>query len=63
MPAILNAANERAVAKFLEKKISFLEITQIINECMLDCTYITEPGLDDILDTEKEVYERIESRW
>lgn len=63
MPAILNAANERAVAKFLEKKISFLEITQIINECMLDCTYIAEPGLDDILDTEKEVYERIESRW
>lgn len=63
MPAILNAANERAVAKFLEKKITFLEITQIINDCMLNCTYISKPGLDDILDTEKEVYERIESRW
>lgn len=63
MPAILNAANERAVAKFLEKKISFLEITQIINDCMLNCTYVSQPSLDDILDTESEVYERIESRW
>lgn len=63
MPAILNAANERAVAKFLEKKISFLEITQIINDCMLNCTYVSQPNLDDILDTESEVYERIESRW
>ncbi len=63
MPTVFNAANERAVAKFLAKKISFLEITQIINECMLDCTYIHKPELSDILDTEKEVYERIESRW
>lgn len=63
MPAILNAANERAVAKYLEKKISFLEITQIINDCMLNCTYVSQPNLDDILDTESEVYERIESRW
>lgn len=63
MPTILNAANERAVAKFLNKKISFLEITQIINNCMQNCAYISKPGLDEILDTEKAVYERIESRW
>lgn len=63
MPTIFNAANERAVAKFLEKKISFLEITQIINDCMLNCTYVRQPKLDDILETENEVYERIESRW
>jgi len=63
MPTVLNAANERAVAKFLGKKISFLEITQIIKDCMLNCTYMEKPGLDDIFDTEQEVYERIESRW
>lgn len=63
MPTILNAANECAVAKFLQKKISFLEITQIINNCMQNCAYISQPGLDEILDTEQAVYERIESRW
>ncbi len=63
MPTILNAANERAVAKFLEKKINFLEITQIINECMLHCSYTEHPDLDAVLDTEQAVYEWIESRW
>lgn len=63
MPTVLNAANECAVAKFLQKKISFLEITQIINNCMQNCAYISQPGLDEILDTEQAVYERIESRW
>lgn len=63
MPTILNAANERAVAKFLDHKITFLEITQIINECMLHCKYLEQPNLDEILDTERSVYEWIESRW
>lgn len=63
LPAILNAANERAVAKFLQKKISFLQITQIINECMVNCAYIDHPDLDDVLQTEQSVYEWIESRW
>lgn len=63
MPAVFNAANERAVAKFLEKKISFLEISQIINECMINCTFIEHPDLEEILETEQAVYEWIESRW
>lgn len=63
MPAIFNAANERAVAKFLDQKIKFLEITQIINECMLHCAYIEHPNLEEILETENAVYEWIESRW
>ena len=46
MPAVFNAANESAVAKFLKREISFLEITQIINECMLNCAYIKDPDLD-----------------
>ncbi len=63
MPAVFNAANESAVAKFLKREISFLEITQIINECMLNCAYIKDPDLDEILDTEHAVREWIESRW
>ena len=63
MPTIYNAANECAVAKFLNKKIKFLEITQIINECMLNCDYIDAPDLGQILDTESSVREWIESRW
>ena len=63
MPAIFNAANERAVAKFLSRSISFLEITQIIHECMLHCAYIEQPDLTQILETEHVVYEWIESRW
>ena len=63
MPTVFNAANERAVAKFLEKKINFLDITQIIHECMLHCAYIGQPTLDEVLETEPTVYEWIESRW
>lgn len=63
MPAVFNAANERAVAKFLNREISFLEITQIIHECMLNCAYISHPNLDEIFDTEQAVCEWIESRW
>lgn len=63
MPAVFNAANECAVAKFLNRSISFLEITQIINDCMLNCEYIDHPKLDEILETEHSVCERIESRW
>lgn len=63
LPAVFNAANERAVAKFLSRSISFLEITQIIHECMLHCAYIGQPTLDEVLETEHTVYEWIESRW
>ena len=63
MPTVFNAANELAVAKFLEKKINFLEITQIIHECMLHCPYIGQPTLEEVLETEHTVYEWIESRW
>lgn len=63
MPTVLNAANERAVAKFLERKIKFPEITQIISECMESCRFISSPNLEEILETEQSVYEWIESRW
>ena len=62
MPTIFNAANEAAVALFLQEKISYLQITEIIEECMQQSTYIESPGVEQILATEAEVRERIESR-
>ncbi len=62
MPTIFNAANEAAVALFLQEKISYLKITEIIEECMQHSTYIESPGVEQILATEAEVRERIESR-
>ena len=63
IPTAFNAANERAVAKFLDRKIRFLEIPEIIAACMEHCTYIAHPEVDEILDTEQAVYEYIEGRW
>lgn len=63
MPTVLNAANELAVAKFLNKKIHFLEIYEMIQLCMEEHKLIENPAVEDILETEKWVYETIESRW
>jgi len=63
MPTVLNAANELAVSKFLNKKISFLEIYEMIQVCMEEHKLIENPTVEDILATEKWVYETIESRW
>lgn len=63
MPTVFNAANERAVAKFLDRKIGFLDIPEIIGEAMKKHTAIKNPNLDVILETEKATYEFIESRW
>lgn len=63
LPTIFNAANERAVAKFLERRIGFLDITKIIEDCMRHCKYLKQPDLEQVLETEHVVYEWIESRW
>ncbi len=63
MPTVYNAANERAVAKFLARKIGFLDIPMIIGECMTAHTAKPEPTVEEILDVEASVYEMIESRW
>ncbi|MGN0334060.1 MAG: 1-deoxy-D-xylulose-5-phosphate reductoisomerase [Lachnospiraceae bacterium] len=63
VPTIYNAANEKAVAKFLNREIRYLEITEIIGECMEQITRIDAPNVEEILAAEKEVYEFIESRW
>jgi len=63
MPTIFNAANEAAVALFLQKKISYLQIEEIIEDSMKNCAFTGAPGLEDILATEAQVRERVESRW
>lgn len=63
IPTVYNAANEKAVALFLNRKISFLEIPEIINACMEESRYINSPTVEEILATEAETYAFIESRW
>lgn len=62
MPAVYNAANEKAVSLFLSKKIRFLEIYDLIREAMENHKVIAEPSLEDILETEAAVYEFIDTR-
>lgn len=63
MPTVFNAANERAVAKFLKRKIGFLDIYRIIEDAMEHHEPIANPALEQILETEAKTYEWIESRW
>ncbi len=59
MPTVFNAANEKAVSLFLNRKIHFLQIPEIIEMCMEHHRKIENPDVDTIFDTEQETYERI----
>lgn len=59
MPTVFNAANEKAVSLFLNKKISFLQIPEMIGSAMAELDYIKSPNLNDILATEKATYDFI----
>ncbi len=63
MPTVFNAANERAVAKFLNNKIKFLEIPEIVSEAMVNVDLIKNPTIEQVLETEQMTYDYIESRW
>lgn len=63
MPTVFNAANEKAVSLFLGKKIKFLDIYKIIDKCMNAHRVIECPKLEDILDTERWVYEYIDKEF
>ncbi len=63
MPTVFNAANELAVAMFLEEKIKFLDIYEIIKYCMSNHKVIQNPSLNDILNIEKQTYDIIKERW
>ena len=63
MPTVFNVANELAVKKFLQEKIGFLDIYEIIGQSMDRHQVIANPDLDEILAVEAETYKWIESRW
>lgn len=63
MPTVYNAANERAVAMFLERKIKYLEIIDVIEYGMEKHKFIANPSIEEILAIEQETYKRIEEKW
>lgn len=63
MPTVFNAANEKAVALFLQRKIRFLDIYKIIEDAMERHEVVSSPTVEEILKIEQEIYKRIESRW
>ena len=63
VPVVFNAANEFAVAKFLAKKIGYLEITDMIEAAMEHHKRIAHPSLDEVLETEAETYEFLKKQW
>lgn len=63
VPTIFNAANEKAVAKFLNRQIGFVQIPELIKASMDEVAHIQTPSVEEILETEQKVYEFIESRW
>lgn len=60
MPTVFNAANEKAVALFLNRKIKFLDIYDIIERCMNEHKNRMHPALEDIFEVEQKVYEFID---
>lgn len=64
-PTILNGANEEAVALLLEEKIKFIQIAEIIEECMkvFKENYYDELTLDNIIELDKKVREYIRNKW
>ena len=62
IPTVYNAANEKAVSLFLDRKISYPEITELIEACMENAEFIDQPDVDEILGTEAAAYEFIEKK-
>lgn len=62
VPTVFNAANEKAVSLFLNRKIRFLQIPEIIEMCMDAHKKIENPDVEEILGTEQETYEMIQSK-
>lgn len=60
-PCILNAANEVAVAAFLDEKMGYLEMSDLIEEVMGKSSFVTSPSLDDYLATDAEAREKAAS--
>jgi 1-deoxy-D-xylulose-5-phosphate reductoisomerase len=63
LPTVYNAANEKAVALFIEGKINFLQIPEIIEKAMNTHKVRENPSIETILDTENETYAYIKSQY
>ena len=63
MPCILNAANEVVVAAFLQDKIGFLEMSDVIENAMQTMNFIASPSYEDLVETDKETRKKIEKEW
>ena len=63
LPTVFNAANERAVSLFLDHKIGYLQIPEMIQVCMEKHKVIENPTVEQILEAETETYEFIKGRW
>ena len=63
MPTVFNAANEKAVSMFLNRKIRFVEIPQIIEMCMSTHKKIENPNISEILSVEQETYDMIATKY
>ena len=63
LPTVFNAANEKAVSLFLNRKIRFLEIPELIEMCMDAHKVVENPSVVEILAAEAESYDRIASRY
>ena len=63
MPTVFNAANEKAVELFLNRRISWLTMAQIIEEAMEGHHVIQDPSLEEILEVEREVYRKLENQY
>ena len=63
IPTALNAANEYAVAKFLNDEIKFLDIADMIECAMNEAEFIADPDVEEILETEAKTYELLERNY
>lgn len=63
MPTVYNAANEYAVAKFLNGEIKYLEIIEMISYALDIHQYISNPSISDILEIEQETYRNLQEKW
>lgn len=54
MPCVINAANEVVVAEFLNERIGFLQMSDVIENCMNKVSFLKSPTLQDFIETDKE---------
>ncbi|HRG10607.1 MAG TPA: 1-deoxy-D-xylulose-5-phosphate reductoisomerase, partial [Cyclobacteriaceae bacterium] len=53
-PCVLNAANEIAVQEFLQDRIGFLQMSDVVEQCLSKIKYVANPAFEDYVNTDKE---------